>query len=92
MRALTALTVAMGVLIFIGSAVLVIALVKRASTPESPVAAFSVTLDEPPGTHIADVAGTADRMTVSLQGGGPDRLVLIDPRSGAILGRISLVH
>jgi len=92
MRALIALTVAMGVLILVGSTVLVVALVKRSSSPEAPPGAFSVTLDEPTGTRITGVAGTADRLAITLQGGGPDRVVLTDPRSGAVLGRIGLSH
>lgn len=87
MRILTALTVAMGVLILLGTTVLVIALVKR---PGIAPGAIALTLDEPAGTRIAALATVADRLVLELQGGGPDRVVLVDPRSGAIAGRITL--
>ncbi|HEX5326093.1 MAG TPA: hypothetical protein VFW75_05460 [Acetobacteraceae bacterium] len=89
MRILTAVTVAMGVLILLGTTVLVITLVERSGGP-SPAAIASVILDEPAGTRISGIAAVADRLAVALQGGGPDRVVLIDPRSGAVAGRITL--
>jgi hypothetical protein len=89
MRVLITLTVAMGVLILLGTTVLVVAIVKRSAAPPSS-GAVMVTLDEPTGTRITGVAGVADQVAVALQGGGPDRLVLVDPRSGVIAGRISL--
>ena len=47
-------------------------------------------LDEPVGTRIAGIAAVRDRLAVQLQGGGVDRVVLIDPATGAVAGRISL--
>jgi len=47
-------------------------------------------LDEPPGTRIGGIAGAGDRVAVELQGGGTDRIVLIDPDTGAITGRVTL--
>lgn len=89
MRILTALTVGMGVLILLGTTILVVALVKRptSGTGGTPMA---LTLDEPAGTRIAAIAAVADQLALELQGGGPDRVVLINPRSGAIVGRVSL--
>lgn len=88
MRALIALTVGMGVLILIGTTVLVVLLVERSGTPAR--GAYSLMLDEPSGTRLAGVAAVGDRMALELQGGGPDRVVMVDPRSGAIVGRVSL--
>jgi hypothetical protein len=89
MRVLTALTVGMGVLILIGSAVLIVTIVKRSAAPGTgPTPA--VVLDEPAGTRIAALTAVADRLAIELQGGGADRVVLIDPRSGQIVGRIGL--
>jgi hypothetical protein len=56
------------------------------------VTTASVLLDEPAGTRIAAVAGLGDRVVVQLQGGGPDRLVVIDPRTGLTAARIGLVR
>lgn len=90
MRALLALTVAMGVVIVVGSIGLVVLLIKRSEVPVTSAAAFSVTLDEPAGTHIASLTAFGDRMAVQLQGGGPDRVLLVDSRTGGVLGRITL--
>ena len=90
MGALKALTVVMGVLIVAGTAVLAVTAVRRiGAAPAAPVA---LTLDEPAGTRIAGIAATADRLAVQLQGGGPDRVILLDPRTGAPAGRITLAH
>jgi hypothetical protein len=91
MRALKALTIMMGVLIVGGTAVLGVVLARRMGN--GPAAApISVLLDEPAGTRIAGIAGAGDLVAVRLQGGGPDRLVLIDPHSGAATGHIGLAH
>ncbi len=89
MRVLTALTVGMGVLILIGTTVLIVTIVKRSTAPGS-APNVALVLDEPAGTRIAGLTAVADRLAIDLQGGGPDRVVLIDPRSGQIVGRIAL--
>jgi len=88
MRILTALTIAMGVLILLGTTVLVIALVKRPGLQPN-ANPLAITLDEPPGTRIVGIAAVTDRLALYLQGGGPDRVVLVDPRSGVVAGRIT---
>ncbi|MEO9190014.1 MAG: hypothetical protein ABI224_08415 [Acetobacteraceae bacterium] len=97
MRALKAATIVMGVLIVVGTAVLIAVIVKRASAPAPaaggfvPAAAsFAAVLHEPAGTHITGLAAIDDALALSLQGGGSDRVVLIDPRSGEPRGRITL--
>ena len=91
MRGLIALTVGMGVLILIGTAVLVVVIVERASAPaaKAPVP-FAVILDEPAGTRITGVTAAGGRMVVELQGGGPDRMVVMDPETGTVVGRVGL--
>jgi hypothetical protein len=91
MRALKALTIMMGVLIVGGTAVLGVVLARRMGGGAA-AAPIAVLLDEPAGTRIAGIAGAGDRLAVQLQGGGPDRLVLIDPHSGAATGRVGLTH
>jgi hypothetical protein len=90
MQALKALTIVMGVLILGGTAVLGVVLARRMGTTSAPP--VSVLLDEPAGTRIAGIAGAGDRLAVQLQGGGPDRVVLIDPHNGAATGRVGLAH
>ncbi len=87
MRAMMALVIGMGVLIVAGVATLGVTIARRLSN--SSVAA-AIVMNEPPGTRIVSMAPAADRLAVLLQGGGPDRIVLLDPRSGAVAGRIGL--
>jgi hypothetical protein len=95
MRALRVAVVVMGVLIVLGTMGLVIGIVRRSTAPMPPAvatlpASVAAVLDEPEGTHIAGIAAVRDRLAVQLQGGGADRIVLIDPATGALAGRISL--
>jgi hypothetical protein len=103
MRALKIATIVMGVLIVAGTMALVIGVVRRASTPVVSVpsvvpgvatwpASMAAVLDEPSGTRIAGMVAVRDRLAVQLQGGGVDRVVLIDPATGAVAGRISLAR
>ena len=94
MRALRFATIAMGVLILLGTTVIVVTIVKRATTgasalPEKP---FAVALDEPAGTSIVGMVAAHDRLALQLRGGGADRVVLLDPVSGAVVGRVSLAR
>ncbi len=99
MRALKIATVVMGVLILVGTAVIIGTIVRRTMTGSSgsglagaPEKAFSAIIDEPGGTGIAGIASVRDRLAVQLHGGGVDRVVLIDPASGVVVGRISLAR
>lgn len=91
MRALKALTIGMGILILVGTTVLIAVIFHRATAPreEKPLA---LVLHEPAGTRIAGIAATQDRLALSLAGGGADRVVLVNPLSGAVVGRITLAH
>jgi hypothetical protein len=98
-RAVKIAAIAMGVLILLGTTVIVVTIIRRVISgpvglPEKP---FAAVLDEPEGTAIVGIAqvGTAqarERLAVHLRGGGPDRVLLIDPGSGAIVGRVSLAR
>jgi hypothetical protein len=94
MRALKVAVVVMGVLIVLGTVGLVVGIARRSSAPSVAAlpASVAAVLDEPAGTHIAGIAVVRDRLAVQLQGGGTDRVVLIDPASGAVAGRISLAR
>jgi len=91
MRALKVLTVVMGMMILAGTAVIVVVIFHRATAPagSSPV---SLVLDQPAGTRIVGIAATQDRLALQLQGGGADRVVLLDPRVGTVTGRIVLAR
>ena len=99
MRGLKVAVVVMGVLIVLGTIGLAVGVIRRANSPAQPVAValtvpavVNAVLKEPEGTRIAGIAALADRLAVQLQGGGVDRVVLIDPRTGAEAGRIALGH
>jgi hypothetical protein len=87
MRAMLTLVVVMGVLIVAGLATLAITILHRLSAPAM---AAALVLDEPAGTHMQSLSAAGDRLAVLLQGGGPDRVVLLDPRSGQVVGRVGL--
>lgn len=96
MRGLKIATVVMGMLIVLGTIALVIAVARRTSAPGPAVATWptsiAAVLNEPAGTHIAGIAAVRDRLAVRLEGGGADRVVLIDLTTGAVSGRISLAR
>ena len=80
----------MGVLIVGGVIVLFTVLAQRMSSSSGPIA--SAVLDEPAGTRIASTSAAPDRLVVQLQGGGPDRVVVVDTKTGRVLGRIVLAR
>ena len=100
MRALKVLVWVMGVLIIAASATLVVMIVQRAgkaipatsavtspAIPEGQAAQMS--LGQPPGTRIGGIApGVEGRLAVWVQRPDGDRLVILDSRSGRVLGEI----
>jgi hypothetical protein len=97
MRALKIVTIGMGVLILVGMAVIIVTIVKRATSPAAgpagvPGETFATVLNEPAGSAIVGIAQVRDRLAVQLRGGGLDRVLLIDPASGAVVGTISLAR
>jgi len=91
MRLLMAVTIGMGVLILLGTTVVILTIAHRMTGPRARThGTVSLRLDEPAGTRIGGIAGAGDRVAVELQGGGTDRIVLIDPDTGAVTGRITL--
>lgn len=90
MRGLQVAVVVMGVLIVVGTIGLFVVLAGRMSSGSSPIA--SILLDEPIGTRIAGTSAAPDRVVLQLQGGGPDRAVVVDTRSGRVLGRVALAR
>jgi hypothetical protein len=92
MRALKAAVIVMGVLIVAGVGTIVVTIVTRMAGPGAGVggAVAQAVLDEPEGTHIAGVSLATDRVAVQLQGGGADRVVVVDTRAGRVVARIGL--
>ena len=90
MRALMVATIVMAALIVLGTTVLVVVVARRLGGGVETRGPVELHLGEPEATRIAGIAAAGDRLAVQLQGGGPDRIVLVDPRSGAVVGRIGL--
>ena len=90
MRAVKIAAIVMGVLIVLGTTVVLVTIVKRTMTGPAavPEKAFAAILDEPAGTAIVGIASVRDRLAVQLRGGGVDRVLLIDPVSGVVVGRV----
>lgn len=89
MRALKIATIAMGVLIIAATVLLVVLIIRRAS----PISAtgLATTLHEPPGTRLIGITTTPSGLAVALQGGGPDRIVILDPRSMRVTGQVTIL-
>jgi hypothetical protein len=92
MRALLAAVVIMGVLIVAGVVTVVVTVAQRVAGTAGPAVASQTLLDEPAGTRITGTALAPDRLALTLQGGGPDRVVVLDPRSGRIVARAALAR
>lgn len=92
MRALKVLVVLMGVLIVAGVVVVIVTITQRMAPPTVAKALPAALLDEPPGTHIVQISAAGDRLSLLLQGGGPDRVVVLDLRQGSIAGRAALAQ
>ena len=104
LRALKVAVVVMGVLIIGGTGLLGVVIARRMSgvgnapastgraiTPSSAATlAPDTLLEEPSGTRVAGTALNGDRMVLTLQGGGPDRVVVVDLRNGRVVARVGL--
>jgi hypothetical protein len=94
MRALKLLVVGMGVLLVLGTAALVWAVVYRVNHRPPPMAAArpgTTVIDLPPGARVESSEVAGDRLVLRLampDGGG--RLLIFDLRSAASIGTIEL--
>jgi hypothetical protein len=90
MRGLQAAVVFMGVVIVAMVATIVLTLAHRMSAPAPSAVASTVLLDQPAGTRIQAITALGGRLAILLQGGGPDRIIFVDPAHGPTLGSIAL--
>ncbi len=99
MKALKGLVAFLGLLLVVGLGLLGYGLyskthVKGAGTPvtastswTAPPAEFgTVQVPLPAGTRIEQMVASGDRVVLRLAGGGPDRLLVIDPGLGRVAG------
>lgn len=87
MQALKFLVVAMGVLIVAGTVALVVLLVQRAGG-RSEAALPAMSLNLPAGSRIMGIAGAKDHFAVHVQRPDGDRILLLDSRSGRVVGEV----
>jgi hypothetical protein len=88
MRALKAAVIIMGVMIVAGTILLAVMVAGRLSGRDGP--AIRAGLGQPEGTRIVSLAGAGDRVAVHVTGGGlPDRILLLDPVRGRVLGTLA---
>ena len=81
MRNMLVLVVVLGILLIAGTGAVFTTILHRAGRAAGPRIVGAV-LDEPAGTHIVAAAGFGDGIAVTLQGGGPDRVVIVNPATG----------
>ncbi|RDD61950.1 hypothetical protein [Ferruginivarius sediminum] len=90
MQALKALVIGMGILILLGTAVVIVTLVSRVGGVEDK-GFGTLYLDLPESCRIAAVTAMEGRAVLRLSGPAKDgcgRLVVVDPLEGSVLGRI----
>ena len=92
MRALKAAVIVMGILIVAGVVTIMVTIVQRTAGLPAPATTQQALLAEPDGTRIAGMSAAGDRLALQLQGGGPDRVVVLDARTGRVLLRAGLVR
>lgn len=90
MQALKVLVVVMGVMIVAGVVALGVVITRRVTV--APAGMGNVVLDEPAGTRIAGAVAGGEAIVLRLEGGGPDRVVVVEQRSGRVVGRIGLAR
>jgi hypothetical protein len=86
-RALKVLVVVMGVLIVGGTVTLTVLLVQRAGGM-SGGGRWEATLDQPDGARVAGVAAAGDGLGIWVTRPDGDRVLVVDPKRGRIVGEI----
>ena len=94
MQAIKGFVVFMGLLIVAGLALVVYALVTRVSDGTGPLGGFgATTVPLPAGCTLAEARIEAGRLVLRTEGPaerGCQQVILLDPESGKVLGRITV--
>jgi hypothetical protein len=96
LRALLALVIFMGVLIFVGLIVVVVTVANRLSSAgeERPAAGGFGTADIPipAGCEVLETRSDGDRLVLRLgRGGRCNQVVIVDLKTGAVAGRLNFI-
>ena len=86
-RVLLGVVIGLGVLIVLGTTVIVVTVVRRVAARHATPAALPA---QPAGERIVGLAAADGRLAVALSGPDGDRLLLVDPASGQVVGHVSL--
>ncbi len=90
-RALKIAVVVMGLMIVAGTVLLgVLATRRLGGAVAGGEATGTLVLDEPAGTRIVAIASAGNRLAVHVTGGGPDRVLLVDPAQMTVTARIGV--
>jgi hypothetical protein len=89
-RPLLIAVIAMGVLILLVTTVVVVKLLKDIAGGPPSVTLTTTMLRQPAGSHIVTITAVDGRLGVLLSGGGPDRILFVDPGTGAVAGQLML--
>ena len=98
LRFLKALVIGLGVLVAIGTllvAGIIVTRIYEASSRQSPegvltTGSYNVPLQVPVGSKILGIAATHDRLGVWVKKGDGATIIIINPKSGKVTGRILL--
>lgn len=92
---LKVLVIGMGLLIVVGFVVAVAEIARRISTPNaghsptSGAGGFAERIALPSGARVVSMTAVGDRLVVHVESqGAPSAAYVVDPRSGALLGKI----
>jgi hypothetical protein len=78
----------MGVLIVAGTVTLVALIVQRANSGQAGQAIGQRHLGQPPGTRILSVTGADGRIAVLVARPDGERVLLVDPQRGQVIGEL----
>jgi hypothetical protein len=89
-RPLLIAVIAMGVLIVLVTTVVVVKLVRDVVAAPASVTLTTTMLHQPAGSHIVTMTTVDGRLGLLINGGGPDRILFVDPGTGQVAGQLML--
>ncbi|MCB8875006.1 hypothetical protein [Acidisoma silvae] len=102
-RPLMMVVIGLGILVVLATTVVIVKVVKdiisghshsaqvtSSSMAPDTIALTTNMLSQPAGSHIVTITGVGDRLSVLINGGGPDRILFLDPATGHVTGQLML--
>jgi hypothetical protein len=92
MTGLKTLVISMGILILLGIGLVGYGLTRTHRPPEPiTAAAFASDLPVPHGAKLVSVNATQDRVVLHFSASDGDKILLLDPHNGQVMGSVNLV-